>query len=230
MYKEEEKRRIVEQYETFPTGNIADAMSYLGIPSGVVIGLHPNDPAQKRSAGFALTIQQRIKGKNVQETGKTKQRLVINTMTQAYDMVVIDACGCMNVSTGGGLLALRAKIRGVRGFLVNGCLRDVEEIAKLPFPVYLKGAVPAASGQGLETIAINEAVCIGGILIQPGDLVVMDVTGCIVIPQRWIERIADTVSIVMKQEARAEELLRQGMDFEEARRIGIEENPWPKRD
>lgn len=226
MYTEKQKEKIVCGYEQVSTGNIADAMDHLKIRNGVVTGLFPNGRNQKRSVGFALTIQQMPKKTSVWEKGMVKQRLVINTMTKPYDMLVIDACGRMDVCSGGSLLALRAKMRGVRGFVVNGCLRDLGDIEKMGFPVYIKGGSPAASGRILETVGINCPVAIGGVQICPEDLIVCDETGCIVVPKENIESVLKTARIIRKQEEKAEVLLMQGLEFEEARATGIRENPF----
>lgn len=201
-------------------------MDHLGLPYGVIEGLHPNDLNQKRTAGFAVTIQQRPKCPWASGKGKTKQRMVINTMLTQGDVLVIDAMGRMDVCTGGGLLALRAKMVGAKGFVIDGCLRDAADIRNIGFPAYLKGTAPRASGDELETSGINEPITVGGARVEPGDLLVMDDTGCIVIPPKELPAILKAAEIIVKQEKRAEELLLQGMEFESARKMGVDENPW----
>lgn len=226
MLTKEEKLTIISRFEQLPTGNLVDAMERLGLPYGVIQGLYPNDPNQKRAAGFAVTIQQRAKRMGDRQKGKTAQRMVINTMLAQGDMMVIDAMGRMDVCTGGGLLALRAKMVGASGFVVNGCLRDVADIRKIGFPVYLKGCSPRPSACQLETAYVNEPVVIGSVQIQPGDLIVMDDSGCVVIKQKNISAVQKAAEIIFLQERRTEELLLQGEDFEVARKMGAEQFPW----
>ncbi len=221
-----DRDEILARFRGIPTGNISDAMDHLQLPSGVITGLRPLDPGQKPAAGYAVTVQQAEKGKNIPGKGKCRHRMVINTMLGPGNILVIDAGGRTDTSTGGGLLALRAKICGAEGFLVNGCLRDRAEIVREGFPVYLKGTSPISSGNVLETRGVNVPVVIDGVKIFPGDLIVMDDTGCLAIPASQIESVLRTAETIVRQEARAEELLRQGVEYEEARGTGIREYPW----
>lgn len=111
----EEKKKWIEKYKMYPTGNISDAMDNLGIRRGAIFGVHALDPRQPKAAGFALTIQQMRRktiydGKNLARQGE-----VIDTESGEGDMLVIDMGGILDVCTGGALLALRAKTKGVSG-------------------------------------------------------------------------------------------------------------------
>ena len=224
---QEKKNEIRKRALALPTGNLSDAMDHLGLTGFAVPDLHPLRFSQPPAAGFARTIQQRIKGNNCTGKGKVRQRQVINTLTEPGDLLVIDACGCTRSSTGGGLLMLRAKVRGVQGLLTNGCLRDAADIAAMGFPVYCRGVSPVSSANCLETVGVDVPVVIGDVRICPGDLVVMDDSGCVVIPRDRIEEVLDLAEIVQKQEKTAEELLLLGEDFEIASSAGLREFPWP---
>lgn len=214
---------LLYSLERLPTGNVSDAMSKLRIPSGVIENLCPLSLTQKRVCGKAVTIQQRRKAGP--QKGVVKQRQVITTMTQPGDTVVIDADGCMSVATAGGLLALCAQLRGVKGMVINGCLRDLEDIVAMEFPVHLLGGSPAASGEALETAGINVPLAIGGVRINPGDFILQDATGCVVIPANDAERVLMTAQVICQQEEACESLLRQGLDFAAARERGIALHP-----
>ncbi len=88
----------------------------------------------------------------------------------------------MDVSTGGDLLALRAQLRGVQGELTDGCLRDTDDIAAFGFPAYSAGTAPNKSAYDIETVGVDVPVTLCGVLIFPGDMVVMDRTGVVVVP------------------------------------------------
>ena len=134
-------------------------------------------------------------------------------------MLVIDMSGITDVCTGGALLALRAKTRGVSGELTNGCLRDADEIAALDFPVYCAGTSPVKSAKDIETIGVNVPVTIGGVQVLPGDLICMDSTGVVVVPQGRINDVIAEAEKISARESKMEEMIRTGMSIVEARKI-----------
>ena len=98
------------------------------------------------------------------------------------DIVVVDAHGSSLNAVLGDLISTKAKHRGIAGFIVDGFVRDIPDILKLDFPVFARGATPIGPlhrGPG----EINFPVCCGGVVVSPGDLVVADGAGIVVIPQ-----------------------------------------------
>ena len=215
----EEKKKIVEEVLKYPTGNISDAMDNLGIRRGAVSGVHALDPKQEKAAGFALTIRQARRSTAYDGKNQARQGGIIDTETKPYDILVIDMAGIQDVCTGGALLALRAKMRGVTGELTNGCLRDADEIAELGFPVYCAGTFPVKSAKDIETIGVNVPVMLGGVQILPGDLILMDRTGTVAVPADQINEVLAEAKKISTREARMEELIRQGMSIIEARKV-----------
>jgi len=98
------------------------------------------------------------------------------------DIVVVDAHGSSMNAVLGDLISTKAKHRGIAGFIVDGFVRDIPDILKLDFPVFARGATPIGPlhrGPG----EVNYPVCCGGVVVSPGDLVVADGAGIVVIPQ-----------------------------------------------
>lgn len=216
---QEEKLQWIQAYMKFPTGNISDAMDQLGIRRGAVLGLHALEPSQPQTAGFAFTIRQMRRKTVFDGKNQARQGGIIDQETQPGDMLVLDMAGMTDVCTGGALLALRAQIQGVSGEVTNGCLRDADEIAALKFPVYCAGTVPVKSALDVETVGVNVPVMMGGIQICPGDLILMDRTGVIVVPA---DRLLDVLTAAEKIQAREEKmeaLIRDGKSLAEAREI-----------
>jgi regulator of RNase E activity RraA len=212
----EERKRLADAFVQLPTGNIVDAMAELGLPCTAVLGLRMLAPGQPAAAGFAVTMKQMQRHSAAREAVLTKHAAVIDSIAGEDDLLVIDAGGRMDVCTGGSILALRAQLRGISGFLVNGCLRDVREIAQSNFPVYFKGSCPVKSSPTLESVAIHEPVEIGGVQIKNGDLVVMDDTGVVVVPPENIPAVLEKARQIKEKEARWVALLREGKTFAEA--------------
>jgi RraA family protein len=104
------------------------------------------------------------------------------------DVVVIDAGGSPSNAVLGDLISTKAKHRGIAGFIVDGLVRDLPSIQELDFPVFARGTTPIGPlhrGPG----EINFPICCGGIVVNPGDLVVADAAGVIVVPQEIAEEL-----------------------------------------
>ena len=165
-------------------------MDNLGLRSGVVLGLHPLDVYQPRTAGFAKTLRQMRRKTAFDGKSLTKQASIIDSQTEYGDLLVIEATGLTDVATGGAMLATRAQMRGVMGELTNGSLRDIDEIGKWDFPVYCTGTTPGGpykEGPG----EVNVPVSCGGISVNPGDIILADPDGVIVIPRKDAPQILE---------------------------------------
>jgi RraA family protein len=104
-------------------------------------------------------------------------------LAQPGDIVVVDAAGTINNAVLGDLVATKARHRGIGGFVVDGLIRDLPGILALgDLPVFARGVSPIGPlhrGPG----EVNFPVSVGGIVINPGDLVVGDDNGVVVVPR-----------------------------------------------
>lgn len=214
-----DRMELIRAFEQVPSGNAADALVQLGLCAAVPdAGLHPVGIPQKRAAGYAVTVKQMTRSGNAEGSSLARHAAVIDEQLGEGDMLVIDAGGRTDVCTGGALLALCAKLRGASGWVINGALRDVEEIRKLDFPVHLKGGSPVKSAPLLQTVGVNIPVEIGGVQICPGDIVLTDETGIVVIPPAHAEAVLQKALDIGRREAETERLLREGKSFSEAKK------------
>jgi len=97
-------------------------------------------------------------------------------------VIVIDVGGIREVCSWGEIHSLKCQMRGVAGLIIDGCVRDVEGIRKIGFPVFCLGFSPVKSLWDLETLSFNEPVVIGGVQVRPGDILFGDETSIVVIP------------------------------------------------
>lgn len=215
----EEKLNIAAEFEKYPTGVICDAMDALGLHNGMVLGLHALSEKQQRTAGFAVTVQQMRRRTAFDGTNLAKQGKVIDDILETGDVLVIDMGDIMDVCSGGDMLALRAKLKGAKGELVNGCLRDVEDIEAYGFPVWFKGSCPRKSAYDIETVGVNVPVMIGGVRVAPQDLIVMDRTGIMVIPAEHIRAVGDKCKTTLAMEDKIVKYLYAGHTLTEARKL-----------
>ena len=99
------------------------------------------------------------------------------------DVIVIDTGGARRTAVLGDLVSAKAKHRGVAGFVVDGLIRDLPGILELKtLPIFARGVTPVGPlhrGPG----EINYPVCVGGIVVQPGDVIVGDLNGVVVVPR-----------------------------------------------
>jgi RraA family protein len=101
---------------------------------------------------------------------------------QPGDVLVIDGEGCMDRALVGEILAKFAESKKLGGFLVDGCIRDSEILTKMDLPIFAKGTNPNGpyrNGPG----EINVPVSFGGKVIHPGDIIIGDGDGVIVVKQ-----------------------------------------------
>jgi regulator of RNase E activity RraA len=132
-------------------------------------GLHPyHRPMAKTMAGTAVTARSR--------GGDNLTYLRALEFCRPGDVLVIDAGGDLNNAVVGGILSFYAAHIGVVGVVIDGAIRDVAEVRAREFPVYARGVThrgPYKDGPG----EINVPVSVGGMVVNPGDIVVGDQDG-----------------------------------------------------
>lgn len=104
------------------------------------------------------------------------------------DVIVIDAHGSSLNAVLGDMISTKAKHRGIAGFVVDGYVRDLEAVRAHDFPIFARGATPIGPlhrGPG----EINFPVCCGGVVVHPGDLIVGDMSGLVIVPQSHIMHV-----------------------------------------
>ncbi|MEG0260504.1 MAG: RraA family protein [Lysinibacillus sp.] len=121
------------------------------------------------------------------------------------DILVIDAKSNTNRAVAGDFVISLAQGIGVQGFVVDGVIRDIAAIRALDFPVFSLGTTVAAGNKNGGG-KVNVPIAIGGVTVQPGDYIIGDVDGVIVVPQLDAERIAEAAEAkVEKDEIREQE-------------------------
>lgn len=194
----------VSRLSRFPTSVVSDALDELGIA-----GVLPHMPAQRigqgRIAGIALPVRLEPKSNDPSAyrfgggVGKPLEQ-VLQTMKDG-DVVVMDLGGAGRAAAWGGLASRLAQRRGVRGTIMWGCCRDVEEIRAIGYPVWAAGVCPRRSRNDFSFGWINEPVSIGGVEIAPGDFILADETGVISIAHARIAELLALAERIDEQEA-----------------------------
>lgn len=111
----------------------------------------------------------------------------------------------------GGLLATAARARGAIGCIVDGAVRDTRELKRLGFPTFATGYSPADSYGRDEVVAYGQPVLCGGVEVSPGDLVVADSDGVVVVPQALEQPVIERALAKIDGEGRMREELADGL-------------------
>jgi 4-hydroxy-4-methyl-2-oxoglutarate aldolase len=184
---------------------VSDALDRLGVP-GAVLGIGPLWTCP-RVAGRCITVK--IKPAGLE---KSKQHLCTSAIAAASpaDVIVVDNGGRIDVAAWGGLLSLAAKVKQVRGVIVDGACRDIDESRELAFPVYGRAAVQVTARGRIMQQSFNEEIQFAGVQVHPGDLVIADASGAVFIPRaREADVIAQAEALAGREAAMAE-AIRQG--------------------
>lgn len=130
--------------------------------------------------------------------------------------VIVVANGGAPVSTWGGMASFAARHRGIEGLVVDGAVRDREEILQFGFPVFSAHVVPTPGKGRLKVEAIGEPVICGGVRVAPGDVIVADGSGVVVLPVDKAAEIAVLAAQYAADDASALNELAAGLSFREA--------------
>jgi 4-hydroxy-4-methyl-2-oxoglutarate aldolase len=136
-------------------------------------GMKPIDPTV-RLAGPAFTVDARPADNLILHHAVLKAR--------PGDVLVVDAKGFMEAGPWGDVLTIQAMKLGIAGLVVNGCVRDANLIIGLGFPVFCRGLSIKGTGKN-QPGRVNTPITIGDVLIRPGDIVVGDRDGLVVVTQ-----------------------------------------------
>lgn len=155
-------------------------------------GLHSTRP-DARLLGLARTLRFIPNREDLFEShggGFNAQKRAFDTLGPD-DVLVIEARGETGTGTVGDILAMRAQLRGAAGIVTDGGVRDVVAVAALDIPTYYANAHPAVLGRRHVPWDTDLTITCGGAAVQPGDIIVGDADGVLVIPPFLIEKVVE---------------------------------------
>jgi 3-hexulose-6-phosphate synthase/6-phospho-3-hexuloisomerase len=189
------EEEIVSLLRSVSSSNISDAMHR----KGAMRGIHPLIPG-KKIVGKAITVQT--------FAGDWAKPVEAIDLAGPGDVLVIYN-GSKNIAPWGGLATLSCKIKGVEGVVVDGAVRDLQEIRPMDYPLFSSDVVPNA-GDPKGMGEINSEIVCGGQTVRPGDYIVGDDSGVVVIPKERVYEIARRAKEVEKTENRLFEEISRG--------------------
>lgn len=196
----------------YPTAVVSDALDELAI-AGALSGISARREGIGRVCGRALPVRFVRKANDPDAyrfgggVGKPLET-VLKTM-RAGDFVVMDLDGASNASAWGGLASRLAQRRGVRGTILWGACRDVEEIRAVGYPVWSVGVCPRRSRNEFAFGSINQPITVAGVTIEAGDFVLADESGAVVVPRPRVEEVLELAARIETQERLLEQQVRE---------------------
>lgn len=184
----------------------ADVMYRTGIMHSAI-----KPPFKAKTVGQALTVQL--------SKGDLVDPLKALEMGRPGDVIVVDAGGDTETSVCGGLMGGLAKNRGIRGMIVDGAGRDIDELEDIGWPIWTRaitarGTHTMFSGRK-EELSINVPINCGGIVVSPGDFIVADTIGVAVVPLARAEEILQLAADQAEREQKTREWVAKGKTVED---------------
>jgi 5-oxopent-3-ene-1,2,5-tricarboxylate decarboxylase / 2-hydroxyhepta-2,4-diene-1,7-dioate isomerase len=167
----------------------------LGVHRTFLTGIVPRTDAQ-RFAGRARTLRclpnrEDVAKEQAAQRGRQTLHFQAYEHTGAGEVLVIDARGEQAAAIGGDLLVARLKANGAAALVTDGAIRDLPGVQEVGFPVFTKGVQAATFNENHMAVDINVPVQCAGVLVRPGDILVGDGEGVLVIPPAIAAQLVD---------------------------------------
>ena len=187
---------LFEAFSKVSTCNISDAYH----KKGVIFGLHPYIQRNAKMVGRALTVQT--------ANGDWAKPVEAIDLAKPGDVIVVDVGGGP-IAVWGELASNSAMNMGVKGIVIDGAIRDIDDIQNLGFPAFARSAVPCA-GEAKGYGGIGVEITVGGQRVRTGDWIIGDESGLIVVPKEEAVEVANRALDVHEHETRTREEIRRG--------------------
>lgn len=200
---------ILERYKKLPLGNICDANGKTG---AMDCGIAAVDPAC-HLAGYAYTVK-----------GSGGDNLAIHHAmlhAQQDQVLVVDMGGFSRGGHFGEIMARACMKKGIAGLVIDGSVRDRQDLIDLKFPVFSRGICPNGTIKKNEGILEGE-ICCGGMVVRTGDLIVGSIDGVVVVPKEKILSVLEAAEAIAKKEDGIPAMIDSGMTTAEIYKFPID--------
>lgn len=131
------------------------------------------------------------------------------------EVMMVCSNGSERAALWGELLSTAARYRGAKGAIVDGVARDIKLIKEMNFPVFAKGINPISSKGRIIAVDNGCPVKMGGVMVHPGDLVIADIDGIVVVPGDMAEEVVEKALVVAARETKTRDGLKNGVGLYE---------------
>ena len=177
---------LVEAFRDLPVANIDDCMNRTAAVDGKI---RPLNKAKLLGPAFTVKVPE----------GDNLMFHKAMDMARPGDVIVIDAGGDEKRAVFGALMINYCKVRGLGGVIIDGAVRDLDELSEMDFPVYARAITPNGpykNGPG----EIGTTIAFGGKVVRPGDIIVGDADGIVVIRPEEAQELAEKARKVLDME------------------------------
>ena len=187
-------KHIIEGLRGLGAATVAGTMGHMGFKSPHMVGILPQTKG-KSIVGPALTLQFLPQRPDLFSEGEyadpeTQLHRHVLYHVEEGDVVVVDARGDMRSGVFGDMMSTYFKGRRGAGIIIDGCMRDRPNVEKLDLSLWLKGWTPNYHVQTeIFPNAVNVTIACGGVTVVPGDIIVADDDGAVVVPVSMAEAV-----------------------------------------
>ena len=204
---------MVDGYRRLSTANVSDGLDRAGI-AGAPHGIGPLWGGCGKIVGPAATLK-------LVPVGEADESPVLGTLEAIKrgnpgDVLVIDQGGRMDVNSYGGVAGFTTRQFGLVGTVIDGVTRDIDEYKTLNLPVYGRGFIQQSIRNRCACAGYGIGVRLGGVPVEPGDIIVADENGVCVVPQSRAGEVLAYSTLFKGIEEGIIEAVRQGVDPVEA--------------
>lgn len=201
--------------EECPVASLSQQLRKLGLNNVSIDGLRPL-PGAGKIVGTATTLRFVANREDLFTShggGYNAQKRAFDAIGEG-EVMVIEARGDATAGTLGDVLALRARSRGAAGIITDGAVRDHDAVAAVGVPVHSSGAHPAVLGRRHVPWDHGLTISCGGATVQPGDIIVADADGVLVIPPGLAEEVVDAALAKEDEDAWVADRIAEGEPIE----------------
>lgn len=168
----------------------------------------------RRFAGPAFTVQILVAARGTFKPDDFNIPAYVDNAAEGE--VIALAAGGAAVSTMGGVAALVAKQRGIAAIVVDGGMRDFDEILETDLPIFPRHGVPVSGKTRVRVAATGVPIQLDGALVNPGDILVGDDSGVVCVPRAVVQEVLDRAELADKKDRLMFEAVKKGMNLTDA--------------
>lgn len=211
MEKKKLPEELIQQYKQLDTPSITDAMDRLGLTGGL-LGIKAVVPGTKL-CGQAFTVHYTACGQVHGTVGDFLDDV------EPGEVVVIDNGGRLHCTVWGDIMSYFASTHNIAGTVIDGVCRDIPTINELKYPIFTKGTYMVTGKDRVYVDGINVPVSVSNVQVLPGDLMIADDSGAVVVPYGHAEAILKVAQEIEAKEQFIRNELKKGASLKKAREL-----------
>ncbi len=204
---------LTARYGTVYSGAVADVLDKRGYRNQIVDGAIQGVTLETRVAGPAFTCKG-APATDLEPDDWDERKQFLGSITSG-SIVVVDTSGDHRAAHWGELMSTAARGRGATGVVIDGATRDVTQMLSMGFPAFVRYRSPASSIRRWRISGWNHPVVIGGVTVRPGDFVIGDADGVVIVPAELAVEVLEEVESLAVSETNMRQELLEGGTFSE---------------